>query len=98
MTCNDKCIHFPVCEQKKFDFANIDECEYYQEEQPTFEWILVKERLPEEDGDYIVTFLWDDGEEEVGKSWYNTRIGFIYDHVIAWMPLPKTYKKGGAGE
>lgn len=39
MTCNNKCIHFPVCEQKKFDFANIDECEYYQEEQPTGEWI-----------------------------------------------------------
>ena len=40
MTCNDKCIHFPVCEQKKYDFANIDECVYYQEERPTGEWIF----------------------------------------------------------
>ena len=30
MTCNDKCIHYPVCEQK-CDFANIDECQYYQD-------------------------------------------------------------------
>jgi len=29
MTCNDKCIHYPVCEQKKFEFANIEECPYY---------------------------------------------------------------------
>lgn len=29
MTCNDKCIHYPVCEQKKFEFANIEECQYY---------------------------------------------------------------------
>lgn len=38
MTCNDKCIHFPVCEQKKYDFANIDECQYYEEERPHGEW------------------------------------------------------------
>ena len=29
MTCNNKCIHYPVCEQKNFDFANIEECPYY---------------------------------------------------------------------
>ena len=39
MTCNDKCIHFPVCEQKKYDFANIDECLYYEEARPHGEWI-----------------------------------------------------------
>ena len=38
MTCNDKCIHFPVCEQKKYDFANIDECQYYEGERPHGEW------------------------------------------------------------
>lgn len=31
MTCSNKCIHYPVCEQKKWDFATIDECEYYAE-------------------------------------------------------------------
>ena len=39
MTCNDKCIHYPVCEQKKYDFANIDECQYYEEERPHGEWV-----------------------------------------------------------
>ena len=29
MTCNNKCIHYPICEQRKFDFANIDECPHY---------------------------------------------------------------------
>ena len=33
MTCNDKCIHYLVCEQKNWDFANINECKYYAEEQ-----------------------------------------------------------------
>ena len=33
MTCNDKCIHYPVCEQKNWDFANINECKYYAEKQ-----------------------------------------------------------------
>lgn len=40
MTCNDKCIHYPVCEQKKYDFANIDECMYYADERPQGEWII----------------------------------------------------------
>ena len=29
MTCNNKCIHYPVCEQKNFDFANIEDCPHY---------------------------------------------------------------------
>ena len=41
MTCNDTCIHFPVCEQKKYDFANIDECEYYREERPKGKWEII---------------------------------------------------------
>lgn len=31
MTCNSKCIHYPVCEQQNYDFANIEECPYYQD-------------------------------------------------------------------
>ena len=29
MTCDNKCIHYPVCEQKNFEFANIEDCPYY---------------------------------------------------------------------
>ena len=46
MTCNDTCIHFPVCEQKKYDFANIDECEYYREERPKGKWIIHEDWHP----------------------------------------------------
>ena len=38
MTCNDKCIHYPVCEMKKYDFANIEECEHYKQEPKHGEW------------------------------------------------------------
>lgn len=39
MTCNNKCIHYPVCGQKDLDFANIEECPYYVEQEPQGEWI-----------------------------------------------------------
>jgi len=61
---------------------------------PQGEWIPVSERLPTEDNDYIVTYIFS-GEKEVGKSWFNTKYGFIYEKVIAWQPLPEPYKKGG---
>ena len=43
MTCNDKCIHYPVCEMKKYDFANIDECQWYMAEPKQGEWVKGKE-------------------------------------------------------
>ena len=57
------------------------------------EWIPCSERLPEENGEYLITLafawgreievgLWSDGE------WLNDN-----SHVnIAWMPLPKPWK------
>lgn len=62
-------------------------------ERPQGEWILVSERLPEEDNDYIITYK-SFGENVVSKSWFNTRVGFAIDNVIAWQPLPEPYKKG----
>lgn len=77
-------------------------------------WIPVTERLPKENGRYLVTRglnacdsvwnrtyilnysdlmglksdrIWWDGN--VGKSDFER-----FDDVIAWMPLPKQYKKG----
>ena len=41
MTCNKNCIHYPVCELKKYEFANIDECQYYEEPISQGEWIDV---------------------------------------------------------
>lgn len=56
-------------------------------------WICCEDHLPEKDDDYLVTYLMRD-IPVVGKSWFNTKCGFIYDNVIAWQPLPKPYKEG----
>ena len=61
MTCNDKCIHFPVCEQKKYDFANIDECMYYAENLVKDSQQIVKELVKEIRTIKIPTY--PDGEE-----------------------------------
>lgn len=65
MTCNNKCIHFPVCEQKKYDFANIDECQYYEEQRPHGECkvyhAMFEDRISCKCGFMnVVTGHWDD--------------------------------------
>lgn len=64
-------------------------------------WIPCSERLPSEDGNYLITVedlrLGHIGEHTVtmadfyakGKKWNS-----IVD-VIAWMPLPKPYRESG---
>lgn len=66
-------------------------------EQIDRKWIPCSESLPEKDGDYLVSYLFC-GEPEVGKSRFNTKCGFIYEYVHAWMPLPEPYKKEGNGK
>lgn len=72
------------------------------EEQPKFgRWILIEERLSDKAGKYLVTYhpcYWDNVEEDVfvgidnfvGKTFWSRR---KYQKVIAWMPLPKPYKR-----
>ncbi len=49
-------------------------------------WIPVSERLPEEDGLYLVY-----AEEQPFVCRFEDN-GFFIDDVLAWMPLPKPYK------
>lgn len=67
----------------------------------TEKWIPVTERLPEKDGDYIVTYLWigtysgeayrETGIDEWKKGgWID--IPQTYE-VTAWIPLPKPYQE-----
>lgn len=72
-------------------------------------WIPVDERLPEEDGTYIVTFksgikvcMVGYGSCEravlghpIGHGWYSLEEAQYYaeDSIIAWMPLPNPYKR-----
>ena len=54
-------------------------------------WISVKDRLPDEDGVYLVSY--DNGD--ILTSWFdlkNTQFNFFHESVLAWMPLPQPYK------
>ena len=70
------------------------------EERPTGEWIPVSERLPEF-GDEVLTYS-NSGfiekqrlENPYYKHWENQENAWSeFDEVIAWMPMPKPYKKG----
>lgn len=62
-------------------------------------WIPCSERLPEEDGRFLVflpdrkgTFMCADF---LSGKWYPDDYECTSNHVIAWMPLPKPYKEEG---
>lgn len=65
-------------------------------EQPTADvpqWIPCNERLPKEDGDYLVTldFAW--GKEIEMGEWFEGEWINDNSHVtVAWMPLPNPWK------
>lgn len=58
-------------------------------------WIPVNERLPEEDGFYLVTVIYGD-VACVHESYFmqcNSRgVHWDYPDVTAWMPMPENYK------
>ena len=63
---------------------------------PEQRWIPCSERLPDEDGTYIVSGIWESGKEQVGECEYHVEDGYFrtawnFD-VKAWMPLPKPWK------
>lgn len=65
------------------------------------EWIPVTERLPDKDGEYLVTkkFRYFGNTGIDIACWFKNLVegvnnGFYTDHkVIAWMPLPKIYEE-----
>ena len=74
---------------------------------PSQHWILCSERLPEEDGQYLITVKYkhvNDNYEDIYAEhgeWYDSRWDmFCFGHcgevedIIAWMPLPEPYEDG----
>ena len=80
------------------------------EDTPTIEpepkWIPCSERLPEEDGQYLITVKYKhvDGYNDIYAEhgeWYDEKWDmFCFGHcgevegILAWMPLPEPYKGG----
>jgi hypothetical protein len=70
-------------------------------DRPHGEWIPCSERLPEENGKYLVCWRGEWGVNicfaeysKCGKYWYDASEGSEYRGVTAWMPLPEPYKGG----
>ena len=71
--------------QEAFDMA-IEVLEQTQ-------WIPCEERLPEENGNYLVTAIWN-GKREVDMDYFQFLCQWddYKDTVVAWMPLPEPYE------
>lgn len=57
-------------------------------------WISTKDRLPETQGKYIVTYLTNTGRKNVEERWFSYRGYFLKGngYPIAWQPMPEPYK------
>ena len=64
-------------------------------------WIPVEERLPKENGNYLVTkevYFTPDHVDDINHyrtisvSYYDTKYSWLNAEVYAWMPLPEFYK------
>ena len=64
------------------------------EVRPEPRWIPVTERLPEEDGTYIVC-LEDGSVFEYGyiTNWYDDAWEYCKKDIVAWMPRPEPYRE-----
>ena len=77
-----------------YDLA-VEALEAYVPEMNVGKWIPVSERLPEEEGHYLVT------DDSGGEKWVDSSVflrsddGSVYwdfVNVTAWMPLPEPWK------
>ena len=84
-------VNLDIASKAKADFIKL--C---QDEQPELHWIPVTERLPEKEGNYIVT------DDSGGVAWVEISQYIMQDdgepywdyvNVTAWMPMPEPYNE-----
>lgn len=101
--CGAKCV---LLKGKQGGYAVDALIEVEEEKERTGKWIPCSERLPENISTVIVqvkeiahpTFGW---YEDMDKKWILTERAFVdlsKFSVIAWQPMPESYKPGGEGE
>ena len=89
-------------------FSELDVCNMIDKAPTIGGWIPCSERLPEEEGEYLIWCVSYDvttGNKVTntyGISYYDTQFeawtgvhvgGFLWNEVTAWMPLPKPYEE-----
>lgn len=92
------------CLELRGIFKNVkEEIEALSPAQPEQRWIPCSERLPEENGQYLITVKYkhEDGYDDIYTehgAWYFDR--FYFSHcreversVLAWCELPEPYKE-----
>lgn len=74
----------------------VDSIENEIDSAPTIgRWIPVTERLPEEEGWYLVTRMWaNEKTPKIVTEWWfaDTKNWATMGKVLAWMELPKPYE------
>lgn len=84
--------------RNNMDIITLDACKGAIKALEQTRWIPCTERLPKEDGCYLVTIKWKgrysgDVYTETTMAEYKEKTKeWDYVDVIAWMPLPEPYK------
>lgn len=63
---------------------------------PEPQWIPCSERLPEKEGNYLITAqpAYNHAKDIRIAHWSSRWVGYVKSEIIAWMPLPEPYEEG----
>ena len=64
--------------------------------QPESKWIPCSERLPDKEGNYLITAqpTYNHAKDIRIAHWSRRWVGYVSSEILAWMPLPEPYKEG----
>ena len=66
-------------------------------EQPEPQWIPCSERLPDKEGNYLMTAqpTYNHTKDIRIAHWSGRWVGYVKPEILAWMPLPEPYREEG---